>query len=767
MNSVSQRIAIRKILKVTENLKDRIYTFARGLQLVVMKFSRGSQDEDSLSLSPRKPLGILRIDEKSFTIYPGITTIGRHPNSKIQNNDESVSKHHAVIEAWTTNGLMMLKDLNSSNRTKLNGIRLIPRVNYQLKDGDTLGFARISGVLQLFSPLKDCREDRDTPAHPQVKPSVDESDVSLKKDSKEVASFKSVRDASTDSTAQIHDEGSCFRLSKIPDEQSEKISTLKHEKVDESSVPEYCAKMALVATDSIDEKLQSKVSKVQQSGSKAPLETDKICGEKALSWREKIMDEIPLTLEEMLRDVVEEISNESWTEKKMKRSAIVSVVNESRIKAQNDEQRLLPDPKGMTGATKQEKRKINVSPLRNSVRIEMLSQERVFNESGFVKPVYNHIQIEPPSSTSDSSLNKPDSSKRVKLTTKSTQGNGTTIRKQGVDYGKSETQFLLQPKCSSGIDSRREDEATKSYFHAIQDVTSNSILNFKRAQRASKHRLVVTMSGHEDSKTKRFVSNGEGGKNKEDEEEEEDEESEDNTKNGGDERKEEDGENADEEMEEDEENEKDEDMEDSENKEEDIEEYDGNGEEASAEDEDMEKDDRDEEEENEDNEDEDEGENEDDVNDEDNGNEVDSENREDSESEDEEQDGDDGDEEVQDDDEDEEDEEDEEDQKDEEDEEVEASDDQGNESSSSEGDQSMKGSETVSFDNTLRDEIGNQDNSNTCRWRTGNLLDVIGSKFGRQIASRFWNEKLETAAMKNRRAYSKKRSSSSEGVSSS
>ncbi len=54
---------------------------------------------------------------------------------------EGVSRLHAAIRV-TDRGVMVV-DLGSSNGTRINGQKIVPNVNYPLKDGDMLALGRI------------------------------------------------------------------------------------------------------------------------------------------------------------------------------------------------------------------------------------------------------------------------------------------------------------------------------------------------------------------------------------------------------------------------------------------------------------------------------------------------------------------------------------------------------------------------------------------------------------------------------------------------
>lgn len=75
------------------------------------------------------------------TVNPG-TTLGRHPNNSIRLIDNAASKQHAVIVF--DSGAYLLRDLNSTNGTFVNGVRI--REATRLRDGDeiTIGKSKLT-----------------------------------------------------------------------------------------------------------------------------------------------------------------------------------------------------------------------------------------------------------------------------------------------------------------------------------------------------------------------------------------------------------------------------------------------------------------------------------------------------------------------------------------------------------------------------------------------------------------------------------------------
>ena len=74
----------------------------------------------------------------AYDLNAATHSIGRHPESFIVLGDASVSSHHAEIIA--ADGRYLLRDLQSSNGTKVNGVRITETT---LKDGDNIFFGGV------------------------------------------------------------------------------------------------------------------------------------------------------------------------------------------------------------------------------------------------------------------------------------------------------------------------------------------------------------------------------------------------------------------------------------------------------------------------------------------------------------------------------------------------------------------------------------------------------------------------------------------------
>jgi pSer/pThr/pTyr-binding forkhead associated (FHA) protein len=98
-------------------------------------------------------------------------TLGRLPDNNIQVDDASVSSHHAQFNL-SGNGNYLLKDLNSTNGTRVNGA---PVTDAQLRNGDRVRLGKIeaayySDTAQANEPLPAAVEPVATPAAESVRP---------------------------------------------------------------------------------------------------------------------------------------------------------------------------------------------------------------------------------------------------------------------------------------------------------------------------------------------------------------------------------------------------------------------------------------------------------------------------------------------------------------------------------------------------------------------------------------------------------------------
>ncbi|OXU20858.1 hypothetical protein TSAR_002851 [Trichomalopsis sarcophagae] len=100
-------------------------------------------------------VGTLLINKQTYSIFSGLTKIGRHPNCEIVLNSETVSKIHAEIEATSPNRPVFIKDLKSSNLTRINRGKLRPYSLYQVTDGNQLIFGNVIAIFKLYQPIDD------------------------------------------------------------------------------------------------------------------------------------------------------------------------------------------------------------------------------------------------------------------------------------------------------------------------------------------------------------------------------------------------------------------------------------------------------------------------------------------------------------------------------------------------------------------------------------------------------------------------------------
>lgn len=101
----------------------------------------------------------LEIGPLSHSLEAEVTTIGRAEDNMVVLDDASVSGHHAEIEQ-TENGLL-LRDLGSTNGTKINGLLVTEAV---LKDGDQVCFGSVDARVALSegSPIEPAFKQSET-----------------------------------------------------------------------------------------------------------------------------------------------------------------------------------------------------------------------------------------------------------------------------------------------------------------------------------------------------------------------------------------------------------------------------------------------------------------------------------------------------------------------------------------------------------------------------------------------------------------------------
>jgi pSer/pThr/pTyr-binding forkhead associated (FHA) protein len=109
--------------------------------------------------------------EITHELVDEVITLGRLPDNMIQVEDGSVSSHHAQLTAGP-GGTYLLKDLNSTNGTRVNGA---PVTDAKLRNGDRLRFGQIEAayfaeVAQAHEPLPEAAEPVATPAAESRRP---------------------------------------------------------------------------------------------------------------------------------------------------------------------------------------------------------------------------------------------------------------------------------------------------------------------------------------------------------------------------------------------------------------------------------------------------------------------------------------------------------------------------------------------------------------------------------------------------------------------
>lgn len=80
--------------------------------------------------------------EITHELTDDVVTVGRVADNTIQIEDASVSSHHAELTLRGTD--YVLKDLGSTNGTRLNGQQVPPEEEHQLQSGDQIRFGNIT-----------------------------------------------------------------------------------------------------------------------------------------------------------------------------------------------------------------------------------------------------------------------------------------------------------------------------------------------------------------------------------------------------------------------------------------------------------------------------------------------------------------------------------------------------------------------------------------------------------------------------------------------
>ena len=105
-------------------------------------------------------------NKPSLLISKPVFSIGRHPASDFVLEQKTVSGRHAVIEQ-KQNGYFIV-DQNSTNKTRVNGAELAPKIPKQLNDGDEIKFDKFSFIFK----LEQVESPHPLPARMRAKPSL-------------------------------------------------------------------------------------------------------------------------------------------------------------------------------------------------------------------------------------------------------------------------------------------------------------------------------------------------------------------------------------------------------------------------------------------------------------------------------------------------------------------------------------------------------------------------------------------------------------------
>ena len=105
--------------------------------------------------------GILKTKKEVYKLNKERISIGRNRNSQIVINNNTISKDHAIIE-FDEDGNAIIKDLNSSNGTYVNGQRL-KVIPIRLKTGDKITFGKydMEFTFEAFNTNGDSKTEAD------------------------------------------------------------------------------------------------------------------------------------------------------------------------------------------------------------------------------------------------------------------------------------------------------------------------------------------------------------------------------------------------------------------------------------------------------------------------------------------------------------------------------------------------------------------------------------------------------------------------------
>ncbi len=85
---------------------------------------------------------VIRLVKKGAKVFAGMVNVGRTSNCDVVIDNPIVSKFHAYFAKGSKDDSYCLIDVNSTNGTYVNKIKLKPKVKKALSDGDTISFDR-------------------------------------------------------------------------------------------------------------------------------------------------------------------------------------------------------------------------------------------------------------------------------------------------------------------------------------------------------------------------------------------------------------------------------------------------------------------------------------------------------------------------------------------------------------------------------------------------------------------------------------------------
>jgi len=124
---------------------------------------------------PKLTVSLPDAPERTHELTAETITVGRVEENTLQIEDISVSSRHATLTL--VDGDYVLRDIGSTNGTRLNGKQIDPDTDHALKDGDAILFGKIDAAYQSevaanteSRPLPTEDEPSMVPASASVKP---------------------------------------------------------------------------------------------------------------------------------------------------------------------------------------------------------------------------------------------------------------------------------------------------------------------------------------------------------------------------------------------------------------------------------------------------------------------------------------------------------------------------------------------------------------------------------------------------------------------